>query len=398
MKCYVYVSSLLLLLAVRSVCFSQTLFDPSIKPADAMPENYIKLLKNKRVALVINQTSRVGKESLLDIMIGKKINIVRIFVPEHGFRGTEEAGGHIENATDSATHIRVISLYGSNKKPRPEDLKDIDVMVYDLQDVGARFYTYISTLEYCMEACAQNHKQLMVLDRPNPNGFYVDGPVLEVENRSFVGMQPIPVIYGMTAGEYAQMLVGERWFSNAADIDLKVIKCGNYTHSKKYELPVAPSPNLKNMAAVLAYPSVCLFEGTALSLGRGTDLPFQQYGCPEFEGKYVYSFTPQSTTAAKHPPLENRKCYGVMIATDPAAVLQQTKGALYLGWLMSAYQAYPDKENFFNPFFKTLCGSKKMQEQIKNGATEDEIRASWKADITAFKIIRKKYLLYKDFE
>ena len=238
---------------------AQSIYD-TIKPADAMPEQYIPLLLHKRVGVIINQTSKVGDESLLDILISKGVNVVAIFVPEHGFRGREDAGAHVDNSIDSATHIPIISLYGNHKKPKPEDLAGIDVMVYDLQDVGVRFYTYISTLQYCMEACAQNHKQLIILDKPDPNGFYVDGPVLEQDCRSFVGMQPIPIVYGMTAGEYAKMLIGEQWMDSAADLELKVILCANYTHKKKYRLPVAPSPNLRTMASVYAYPSLCLFE------------------------------------------------------------------------------------------------------------------------------------------
>ena len=227
----------LVLLYKPTAGYSQDMYDITIQPADATAAHYVPLLKHKRVALVINQTSKVGDESLLDILLIRNIDVVKIFVPEHGFRGHDDAGASIENTVDSATHLPVISLYGTHKKPKPEDLADIDIVVYDLQDVGVRFYTYISTLEYCMEACAENHKQFMILDRPNPNGFYVDGPILEAENRSFVGMQPIPIVYGMTAGEYAQMLVGERWLSHAEDVDLKVIKCLNYDHTKKYKLP-----------------------------------------------------------------------------------------------------------------------------------------------------------------
>lgn len=369
-----------------------------ILPADAMPERYLPLLKHKRVALVINQASKVGDKSLLDILLGRKIDVVKIFVPEHGFRGKEDAGANIDNTTDSATHLPVISLYGSHKKPKPEDLANVDVVVYDLQDVGVRFYTYISTLQYCMEACAENHKRFIVLDRPNPNGFYVDGPVLEDANRSFVGMQPIPVVYGMTAGEYAKMLVGERWMAHAADMDLEVIKCDHYGHTQKYMLPVAPSPNLRTMAAVYAYPSLCLFEGTPVSVGRGTGLPFQQYGCPEFEGKYKYSFMPHSGEGAKNPPYQDKLCFGEVVGTSMQEVLAATGRHMRIHWLISAWNAYPAREKFFTPFFTKLAGTKKLQEQIINGATEEQIRAGWEAGITAFKKIRRKYLLYDDFE
>ena len=376
--------------------YSQDLYDITIQPADATPANYVPLLKHKRVALVINQTSKVGDESLLDILLIRNIDVVKIFVPEHGFRGHDDAGASVENTVDSVTHLPVISLYGTHKKPKPEDLADVDIVVYDLQDVGVRFYTYISTLEYCMESCAENHKQFMILDRPNPNGFYVDGPILETENRSFVGMQPIPIVYGMTAGEYAQMLVGEQWVAHAADVDLKVMKCINYDHTKKYNLPVAPSPNLRTMAAVYAYPSLCLFEGTTISVGRGTNLPFQQYGCPEFEGKYAYSFTPKSMEGAKSPPYQNKVCFGEIVGTEAREVLEKTNNSMRINWLITAWNKYPDKEKFFNNFFIKLAGTNKLQEQIKNGATEEQIHASWQTDIVAFKKIRKKYLLYPE--
>ena len=377
---------------------ASSLYDTTIKPADAQPHNYVPLLKHKRVALVINQTSKVGEESLLDILLARKVDVVKIFVPEHGFRGKEDAGANIENATDSATGIPVISLYGNHKKPKTEDLADVDIVVYDLQDVGVRFYTYISTLEYCMEACAENHKQLIILDHPDPNGFYVDGPVLETANKSFVGMQPIPVVYGMTPGEYAQMLVGEQWLANAKDLDLKVIKCINYSHAKKYSLPVAPSPNLRTMAAIYAYPSLCLFEGTVVSVGRGTSLPFQQYGCPEFIGEYTYFFTPKSGDGAKNPSYQNTLCYGEVVGNTAEEVLAQTNNRMRVNWLIHAYHAYPAKEKFFNGFFLKLSGTAKLQEQIKNGLTEEQIHEGWQHDIAAFKKIRKKYLLYDDFE
>jgi uncharacterized protein YbbC (DUF1343 family) len=379
------------------LCIARQLYDNTIKPADTRTWAYIPLLQNKRVALVINQTSKVGDSSLLDILLARHIVVKKIFVPEHGFRGNEDAGASIANAEDSTTHTPVISLYGKHKKPAREDLADIDIVVYDLQDVGVRFYTYISTLEYCMEACAQNHKQFMVLDRPDPNGFYVDGPVLEKENKSFVGMQPIPVVYGMTAGEYAGMLAGEQWFDHAGDIDLKVIKCVNYAHDKKYKLLIAPSPNLRTMAAVYAYPSLCFFEGTVISVGRGTDLPFQQYGNPELAGNYTYSFTPKSGAGSKSPPFENKVCYGEVVAKNETDVLQITDNKLCINWLINAYKTYPDKEKFFNDFFIKLCGTTKLKVQLTNRETERSIRKSWEEDLEDFKVIRKKYLLYPDY-
>ena len=394
--CFIFFFTFILLFP--AIAESKGLFDTTIKSADALPEQYISMLMGKRVGLIINQTAKVGDSSLLDILLKRGVHIVKIFVPEHGFRGTEDAGAHIDNMTDSATGLRVISLYGSHKKPTDDDMADADVLVYDLQDVGVRFYTYISTLQYCLEACAEQHKTMVVLDRPDPNGFYVDGPVMENENRSFVGMQAIPVVYGMTAGEYAEMLVGEGWLSTKGKPDVKVIKCQNYEHRKKYLLPVAPSPNLRNMAAIYAYPSLCLFEGTKVSVGRGTAIPFQQYGCPEFEGKFSYSFTPESSAGAKSPLYEHKLCYGERIGDRPEEVVKIIGNKLQLGWIIKAYNAYPDTAKFFNNFFIKLSGTGRLENQVKNGVPEKAIRAGWAGDLERFKKIRKKYLLYKDFE
>lgn len=372
--------------------------DTAITPADARIDQYLPMLKGKRVALIINQTARVGSTSLLDLLISKQIDVKKIFVPEHGFRGTEDAGAHVDNSKDSLTGLPVISLYGAHKKPTAEDVAGIDILVYDLQDVGVRFYTYISTLEYCMEAAAENKVHIMVLDRPNPNGFYVDGPVLDKSCKSFVGMQPIPIVYGMTVGEYAKMLVGERWVAHASEVQLTVVKCANYDHSSKYKLPVAPSPNLRTMAAVYVYPSLCLFEGSVISVGRGTDLPFQQFGCPELKGKYSYSFTPHSGFGAKSPMYEQKECFGMAVGVTDEEALQQVDRKFQLKWLLAAYNAYPEKPKFFTPFFKKLAGGERLEEQIKAGATDTEIRKSWAKDISAFKKIRKKYLLYADFK
>jgi uncharacterized protein YbbC (DUF1343 family) len=388
----------LLCLAINAGAHPHSIYDTTIRPADTRPESYVPLLKGKRVGLIINQTSRVGDSSLLDILLSRGVQVTAIFVPEHGFRGSEDAGAHIENTVDSATHIPVISLYGSHKKPRPDDLKNIEVLVYDLQDVGVRFYTYISTLQYCMQACAQNDKQLIILDRPNPNGFYVDGPVLQKSCTSFVGMQPIPVVYGMTAGEYAQMLIGEKWIDSSAGLDIKVIQCENYTHKKKYKLPVSPSPNLRTMAAVYAYPSLCLFEGTAVSVGRGTDKPFEQYGCPDFAGKYTYSFTPLSGPGAKKPLYEGIACYGNSVGENESELLSKLHGEIDIHWLIAAYNNYPDQDKFFTSFFRLLSGTNVLSEQIKSHLPERDIRKSWQNDLQAFRKIRKKYLLYEDFE
>lgn len=393
-----FLFSCLLLLGLMPAGYAQGIYDNDIKPAAAIAEQYMPRLQGKRVGLVINQTSVVDGVSLLDILIGKGVKVTRIFVPEHGFRGKADAGAKVDNTVDSTTGVPVISLYGKNKKPAAKDLQDIDILVYDLQDVGVRFYTYISTLEYCMEACAEHNKKLLVLDRPNPNGFYVDGPILEPENKSFVGMQRIPIVYGMTAGEYARMLKAEQWFNKATDLDLEVAKCGGYTHSKKYKLPIAPSPNLRTMAAIYAYPSLCLFEGTNVSVGRGTSMPFQQYGSPEFEGTYGYSFTPRSGEGAKNPPHEGKTCYGEIVGTDEADILKKIDNKLRLKWLIKAYVLSPNKEKFFNAFFIKLSGTAALEAQIKNGDSEDKIRKTWEADLAAFKQVRKKYLLYPDFE
>jgi uncharacterized protein YbbC (DUF1343 family) len=293
--------------------------------------------------------------------------------------------------------LPVISLYGKHKKPAPEDLDGIDILVYDLQDVGVRFYTYISTLEYAYQACVENKKQFMVLDRPNPNGFYVDGPVLDTHFRSFVGMQPVPVVYGMTAGEYAGMLKGEQWVKNTTKNDLIVIKCANYDHKTKYELPVAPSPNLRTMAAIYAYPSLCFFEGTPISVGRGTSQPFTQYGAPQLEGRYSYSFKPVSGQGASQPMYEGKSCFGEQLGINADSILAATNGKLQLKWLIDAYRNYPDKEKFFTPFFAKLAGTGQLEADVKKGWSAAEISKQWKKPIAAFMRIRKKYLLYPDF-
>jgi uncharacterized protein YbbC (DUF1343 family) len=372
--------------------------EKEILPAAWCMENYLPLLQGKKVALLINQTSVVGTQSLLDTLLKKQVNIVKVFVPEHGFRGIADAGAHINNEIDSTTSLPLISLYGNNKKTTTEQLADIDIVVYDLQDVGVRFYTYISSLEYLMEACAENNKQLLVLDRPNPNGFYVDGPLLQPKFKSFVGMQPIPIVYGMTVGEYAKMLKGEKWFKEAEKLQLTVVQCRNYDHKKLYALPIAPSPNLKNMAAVYLYPSLCLFEGTVVSLGRGTDKPFQQFGHPSFKERTSYFFTPTSKAGASKPLLEGQNCFGEMVAENATDALKTINKKLELKWLMKAYKWYPAKKDFFIPFFEKIVGNNTLQQQIVSGKSDSEIRKYWQKDLITFKKIRRKYLLYKDFE
>lgn len=364
-------------------------------------EKYLPLLKNKRVGIVTNVTGIVGNTSLVDTLVKLKVNVKKIFSPEHGFRGDAEAGEKVGNGKDSKTNLPVISLYGANKKPTKEQLKNIDVLVFDIQDVGVRFYTYISTLHYVMEACAENGKECIVLDRPNPNGFYIDGPVLQNEFKSFLGTYNTPIVYGMTIGEYAQMLNGEKHLNGGNQCQLTVIELKNYDRKCSYNLPVKPSPNLPNTAAVLLYPSLGLFEGTIMSVGRGTDFPFQVFGHPEMIKEVAFiAFTPRATALSKEPKYVNQVCYGFDFARK---VLYDTESGepyfpnvLQLEWLITSYQQLKHLD-FFDKNFNYHAGNKELQEQIKNNVSEDEIRLSWQEDLEAFKLIRKKYLLYEDF-
>jgi uncharacterized protein YbbC (DUF1343 family) len=352
---------------------------------------YLPLLQGKRVAVLINHTSRVYNSLLVDTLQKRGVKLVKILVPEHGLRGTASAGAHINNSYDSATGLQIISLHGDNKKPKAADLADLDVVVYDLQDVGVRFYTYISTLQYVMEACAENGKRLIVLDRPDPNGMYVDGPVLDTSLKSFVGMQPVPIVYGMTPGEYAMMLKGENRFNKARELNLKVITCDHWDHNTRYHLPVAPSPNLRTDNAINLYPSICLFEGTVFSLGRGTNKPFEQWGHPALEGKAADSFRPESIIGARNPPLEGKTCYGVDLSNN------KLPHGFRLQWLIQAYKLYPEKDKFFISFFEKLAGTTTLRKQIQQGLSEEAIRKTWEPGLSNFKKIRKKYLLYTDF-
>lgn len=362
-------------------------------------QEYLPLLKGKRVALIINQTSLVNRTSLLDTLLAQNIEIVKVFTPEHGFRGAAGAGEKVDNEVDKKTGLPIVSLYGSSKKPKKTDLNNVDVLIYDLQDVGTRFYTYISTMQYAMEACAEYGKEFMVLDRPNPNGHYVDGPVLDMSLKSFVGMQPIPIVYGMTAGEYAKMLVGENWFDGSEKVKLTVIPCENYDHTVLYHLPVSPSPNLRTMAAIYSYPSLCFFEGTVVSVGRGTSMPFQQFGHPAFKNRTVYSFMPSIPFGkGPSPKLAGETCYGQVVAMNDEEGLMINGKGIKLIWLVKAYDWYPEKEKFFNSFFEKLAGTKELRKQIESGTSIVDIKKSWQKDLDVFKKIRKKYLLYKDFE
>lgn len=358
---------------------------------------YIPLLRGKSVAIIANQSSRIGTTHLVDSLLSLGITIKKIFCPEHGFRGLVDAGENVKTDKDPKTGLTIISLYGkNNKKPFPEDLKDVDIMVFDIQDVGVRFYTYLSTLHYVMEACAENKKQLIVLDRPNPNGYYIDGPVMENTYRSFLGLHPVPIVYGLTIGEYAQMINGEGWLKDAIKCDLKIISILNYNHKDMYELPVRPSPNLPNMSSVYLYPSLGLFEGTIVSLGRGTDLPFQVIGHPALQ-KYNYSFTPKSKPGAIEPKYKGQVCNGYNLSDFGYVYMKDTK-KIYLFWLIGMYANIADKANFFDENFNYHAGNSTLQKQIKEGISEELIRASWQEDIKKFKTIRKRYLLYKDFE
>ena len=327
---------------------------------------------------------------MVDTLLSLGVDVRKIFTPEHGFRGTADAGAKVNSSKDEKTGLPIVSLYGKNKKPTPEMLQGIDLILFDLQDVGVRFYTYISTMTYVMEAAAENNLPVIVLDRPNPNGFYVDGPVLKTENSSFVGLHQVPVVYGMTIGEYAKMVNGEGWLKNGIRCDLTVIPINKYNRNAIYELPVRPSPNLPNWESVYLYPTLCFFEGTIVSIGRGTETPFQIYGHPNMRGSFT--FTPKSTSGASKPLLEGQRCRGenlVEFAHDYAHNVNQ----LHLEWLIEAYQQLKDK-GFFNNYFVKLSGDQQLQHDIENGKSADEIRASWQNDLEAFKAIRAKYLLY----
>ena len=349
-------------------------------------EQIINLTNKKNIAIVGNQTSLVNNTHLVDTLISLNQNIITVFSPEHGFRGTGDAGAKIENEVDIKTGIPIISLYGKNKKPKKKNLEDVDIIVFDIQDVGARFYTYISTLHYVLEACSEQNIKVIVLDRPNPNGHYVDGPVLEEKYKSFVGMHPIPIVHAMTIGEYAKMIIGEKWIEKKCD--LTVIEMLNYNRNKIYELPIKPSPNLPNKKAVNLYPSLCLFEGTNVSIGRGTNQPFQHFGSP-FLKYYSYSFQPKSGPGSKYPKHENKICYGKDLTNTPIL------NSINLEWLIETYDQSQNKEDFFISFFDKLAGTDRLRKQIISGKSSREIKKSWKNELNEFKNIRDKYLLYK---
>ncbi|MGB0933961.1 MAG: exo-beta-N-acetylmuramidase NamZ family protein [Lishizhenia sp.] len=362
-----------------------------LKVGAELAENYLSLLKGKRIAVVANQTSTLGDVHLVDFLVSHNLKINKVFSPEHGFRGTADAGEKIDNGIDEKTGLPIISLYGNNKKPTHQQLEGVDVVVFDIQDVGARFYTYISTLHYVMEACAETKIKVLVLDRPNPNGHIVDGPVREKAFKSFVGMHPIPVLHGMTIGEYAKMINGEGWLSAEDTCLLTVVSCQNYQRNIPYSLPVWPSPNLRSDAAIALYPSLCLFEGTVISIGRGTGTPFMVYGHPSFKEK-SYFFTPKPSYGASDPKLNGKLCYGENLENIGIERLDK----LRIDWLITAYQEYDGKDFFItkNRWFDLLAGTSLLREQIINNISEEKIRASWEPALNEFKKMRNKYLLY----
>ena len=353
---------------------------------------YLPILKGKRIAIVANQTSVIfdGKKTthLIDTLVSLELNIKKVFAPEHGFRGNVDAGESIEDELDVKTKLPIISLYGKNKKPTKSQLRGINLVLFDIQDVGARFYTYISTLHYVMEACAELNIPLILLDRPNPNGHYIDGPVLENDHKSFVGMHPVPVVYGMTIGEYGQMINGEEWLKDGIKSPLTVIKLKNYTHDSEYRLPIKPSPNLPNEKSINLYPSLCFFEGTNVSVGRGTDMQFQIYGSPFLNTKSKFSFTPTPNEGAKYPKHAHMISYG----EDLRATEKLT--SLNLSWLIKATKQNRTKI-FFNTFFTKLAGTTKLQAQLEEKVSEADIKASWQKGLEKFKIVRKKYIIYQ---
>jgi len=366
-------------------------FSQKIITGAEQTEQYLPYIEGKKVALVVNQTSVINRTHLVDSLLKLNIDIQKIFAPEHGFRGNHADGEEVNDSKDKRTGLNIISLYGNNKKPTKEQLKNIDVVIFDIQDVGARFYTFLSTLHYVMEACAESKIKLIVLDRPNPNGNKIDGPVLDTSKyKSFIGMHPVPITYGMTIGEYACMINGEKWLANGVKCDLEIFNLINYNHDSEYVLPIAPSPNLPTQASIIYYPFICLFEGTEVSLGRGTEKPFTSIGAPWFDGKY--QFTPISIPGVSdNPPLKNKLCKGFDLTKE----YQNKTIGFDLKWLLLFYKNAPEKSKFFIPYFEKLAGTGELRKQIQNNETETQIKASWQKDLTAFKLIRKKYLRYE---
>ncbi|MCK8494673.1 DUF1343 domain-containing protein [Spirosoma sp. RP8] len=406
MKNRLFIVSALLIVAVVFGCAvsrrTKKSKEKSIVTGADQPDQYVPYLTGKRVAILANQTSIIGKKHLVDSLSALGVNIVKIFGPEHGFRGKASAGTSVADETDSATGIPVISLYGKKNKPSKEDLANVDILVYDLQDVGCRFYTNINALVRVMEACQENNKELMILDRPNPNGYLIDGPILDMQFKSGIGMFPIPMAHGLTVAEFAQMANGEGWLTNKVNCKLKIVKVANYAHDMPYTLPVPPSPNLNTQQSILLYPSTCLFEGTYLNHGRGTHFPFTVIGSPELKGIYSFSYTPTSIKGMAETPLfMDQVCYGLDLRAYDTSLLRKKK-QVNLQWLMELYKAHPQKEKFFDSklskemgVIERLVGNGLFRKQIMEGKSEKEIRASWEPGLSAYKKMREKYLLYR---
>lgn len=373
----------------------------SIQTAAEQTEKYLPLLKGKRVGMVVNPTSVIGNQTVVDSLLKRGVKIEKIFGPEHGFRGNASAGISVDDAVDAKTGIKAISLYGKHSTPTAEDLADIDIIVFDIQDVGVRFYTYINTLQHVMEACAVNNKEVLILDRPNPNGYLIDGPILDPKFKSGIGIQPIPIAHGLTVGEYAQMLNGEGWLKDKIKCKINIIKVANYNHDMEYTLPVKPSPNLNTQQAIMLYPTTCLFEGTYLNHGRGTMFPFTIVGAPALKGKYSFSFTPKSIKGMAETPLfQDQVCYGLDLRTVDIEKVRKSK-TIQLQWIIELYKNSPNKADFFNSklskemgTIERLVGVADFRQQIIDGKSEKEIRASWEQGLSAYKTMRKKYLLY----
>ncbi len=379
------------LCALTACASTQTDVSKILKTGAEQTNLYVPDLKGKTVALVVNHTSMIGKIHLADSLLSLGIKIKTIFAPEHGFRGTADAGEHVANGIDKKTGLPIVSLYGANKKPSATQLEGIDVVIFDIQDVGVRFYTYTSTMHYVMEACAEQSKKLLILDRPNPNGHYVDGQVLDKKFASFVGLNPVPVVHGCTVGELAQMINGEGWLSGSKKCNMQIIKCLGYKHSTAYYPPIATSPNLPNLQSMLLYPSICFFEGTDVSVGRGTDKQFQVIGSPN-PNNGSFTFTPEDKPGAKNPPQKGKLCYGEDLST-----INARKQKFTLKYAINFYQKSENKVKFFRSpsFFDKLAGSDTLRKQIIAGMSEKQIRMSWKVDLEKYKTIRKKYLLYE---
>lgn len=375
-------------------CSSQNTSNTVIVGANET-EVYIGLLHHKNIAVVANQTSVIFKNEyqntythLVDSLLSRNINITKVFSPEHGFRGKADAAEHVANGIDKKTGLPIISLYGKNKKPSTQQLEGLDLVVFDIQDVGVRFYTYISTLHYVMEACAENNISLIVLDRPNPNGHYVDGPTLDLKYRSFVGMHPVPLVYGMTIGEYAQMINGEKWLKNKISCNLTVVPLKKYTHKSEYNLPIRPSPNLPNSKSINLYPSLGFFEGTPINAGRGTEFQFQRFGSAKFKPT-EFAYFPKPNFGSKYPKDNEKKCYGFDLSKE------EKLSHVHINWLKQAFELYPEKTQFFGKTFTIHAGNEKLRSQLEKGTSEKKIRASWQKDIEKFRKIRKQYLIYQ---